>query len=115
MSQAHRPPRVPERRPAIPDRQLSARAALNGWLRRRVRYGRDIALAVLGVLWLLYAWSRYHETGLFNPVGGDFGVYLVQAELLRTEGPSKIYAVAAQQIELEPPRHATCNRLPQGR
>ena len=88
--------------------------SLHNWPRR----GLDIALAVLAGLWLLYTWSQYRETGLFNPVGGDFGVYLVQAELLRTEGPSKIYdapAVAAQQMELEPPRHATCNRLPQGR
>ncbi len=99
MSEAHRTPPVHERRSVL-EGQLSARAALNGWLWR----GRDIALAMLVALWLLYTWSEYHQTGLFNPVGGDFGVYLVQADIFRHEGPSKIYdapAVAAQQTDLE--------------
>jgi hypothetical protein len=78
--------------------------ALKGGPRHGVRLGRDIALLILAGLWLVYAWSQYQETGLFNPVGGDFGVYLVQAQIFRNEGPTEIYdtnAVARQQTELE--------------
>jgi hypothetical protein len=53
--------------------------------------------AVLLVLWVVALQQIYAGWGLFRFLGNDFGIYLAQAEVLRSGDPGGIYSIEALQ------------------
>jgi hypothetical protein len=53
--------------------------------------------AVLLVLWVVALQQIYAGWGLFRFLGNDFGIYLAQAEVLRSGDPRGIYSIEALQ------------------
>jgi hypothetical protein len=56
-----------------------------------------ILSAVLVVLWLVALQQIYAGWGLFRFIGNDFGIYLAQADVLRSGDPRGIYSIEALQ------------------
>ncbi len=56
-----------------------------------------ILSSVLLVLWLIALQQVYAGWGLFRFIGNDFGIYLAQADVLRSGDPRGIYSIEALQ------------------
>jgi hypothetical protein len=57
----------------------------------RIQWAIRILASVLIVLSIQLAWKAYTQTGLFIPLGSDYGLYLSQAMALQEGDPRRIY------------------------
>ncbi len=57
----------------------------------RIQWGMRVLASILIVLSMQLAWKAYTQTGLFIPLGSDYGLYLSQAMTWQDGDPRRIY------------------------